>query len=96
MKIPKRVKVGGITYKVKLINGVDKADEFTVGAWRGKDGVIYIDKNVSKRMQEHFFIHELMHALFFHCDIEQDEHKVSLLATALEMIIKDNPDLFIQ
>ena len=40
------------------------------------------------------FLHELIHTIFYHCDIEQDEHVVEALAQALYMIIKDNPGIF--
>lgn len=97
MKIPKRVKIGGITYKVKevdQINRLNNYDSKTVGLWKIENATIYIDKHLEQQIKEKFFLHELFHAIFEHCNIEQDENKVDLLSTALYMVVKDNPELF--
>lgn len=97
MKIPKKVKVGAITYKVKQVDKVNRLDEvgyITTGLWEPLESVIYIDKNLEEQQKLHGFIHELIHAIFDHCGIEQDENKVDLIATALHMIIVDNPEIF--
>ena len=97
MKIPKRIKVGGVIYKVKQVKKINRIDENhgkTVGLWNSEKAVIYLDKNLEKQMKEQCFIHELFHALFDHCAIEQNEDKVDLLSTALYMVIKDNPKIF--
>ena len=97
MKIPKKVKVGGITYKVKEVDKINRFNNYqskTVGLWQPENAVIYLDKNLGKQVKEKFFLHELFHAIFEHCNIEQAEDKVDLLSTALYMVIKDNPDIF--
>lgn len=97
MKIPKKVKVGGITYKVKEVNSINRINEVdgkTVGLWEPAKSVIYLDKNLEKQAKEKFYLHELFHAIFEHCNIEQAEDKVELLSTALYMVIKDNPGMF--
>lgn len=98
MKIPKKVKVGGVTYKVKEVDEVQQINcrngFTTVGLWEPIESVIYLDKHLEKQAKERMFLHELFHAIFDHCNIEQAEDKVELLSTALYMVIKDNPELF--
>lgn len=95
MKIPKKVKVGGIVYRVKEVNRINRIDDDgkTVGLWVPSESTIYIDKNIEEQMKERYFLHELFHAIFEHCNIEQAEDKVELLSTAFYMVVKDNPGM---
>lgn len=95
MKIPKKVKVGGITYKVSEVNCVESPNEDkSWGRITYSQSEIRILNKLEQKQKELTLIHELIHALFTHCNIEQDENKVKLISTALYMLIKDNPKLF--
>lgn len=97
MKIPKKVKIGGTVYKVKevdRINRFDNSDDHYIGLWVEEEATIYLDKNVEIQIEEKCFLHELLHGIFDHCNIEQDEGEVRLLENALYMVIKDNPGIF--
>lgn len=93
MKIPKKIKVGGITYKVKNVD-IITAGTGVCGSCNYDNSTIELLKKHKRQAKEQTFIHELLHAIFYHCNIEQDEHKIELLAQALYMVIKDNPGIF--
>lgn len=97
ISIPKKVKVGGLVYKVRQVDKVNRTnspDSETVGLWEPRDTVIYLKKDMDRQAKELYFLHELFHAIFEHCNIEQAEDKVDLLAHALYMVAKDNPGVF--
>lgn len=97
MKIPEKIKVGGITYQVKQVDKIDKSiigEGFTVGLWEPLDCNIYLVKNANEQAKERYFLHEVIHALFDHCNLKQSEDKVERLSSALYMFIKDNPEIF--
>lgn len=93
MKIPKKIKVGGIHYKVKLVNQISTGTDYC-GLCNESNTTIEILKNYKRHVQEEILLHELLHAIFSHCDLEQDEHLIEVLAQALHMVIKDNPEMF--
>lgn len=93
MKIPKKVKVGGITYKVKNV-GIISCGTNCCGSCDLDNSVIELLKKHKKQAKEQTFLHELLHAMFYHCNLEQDEHLIEVLAQALYMVIKDNPEVF--
>lgn len=93
MKIPKKVKVGGITYKVKRVDLIHGGTTIC-GQCDCNRSAIELLNSSKKQQMEITFLHELLHTIFYHCDIEQDEHVVEALAQALYMIIKDNPGIF--
>lgn len=93
MKIPKKVKVGGITYKVKDVDIISSGTS-DCGICSLDDSCIELLRKHKKQAKEITFLHELLHAIFYHCAMEQDEHVVEVLANALHMVIKDNPEMF--
>lgn len=93
MKIPKKVKVGGTTYKIKNVDIISAGTGLN-GLCDYDNSVIELLKSHKQQAKEEVFLHELIHALFYHCDLKQDEHTVELLAQALYMVIKDNPEVF--
>lgn len=94
MAIPKRLKVGGITYKVKKVRQIDRSAENVGGLQSETSQEIHLKKGMGRELTEKVFVHELIHAVFCHCDMEHDENKVELLANALYMVAKDNPGVF--
>lgn len=94
MAIPKRVKIGGLTYEVKKVARIDRSKDDLGGLQYESTQTIHLKKGLAKEVTEKIFIHELLHAMFCHCDIDQDEHKVELLANTLYMVAKDNPGVF--
>ena len=93
MRVPDKVKVGGLFYSVletqNLKNGCDYSGE-----------IDYVDLEIRLRpaarpRMEHCFFHELVHALHdFLGYTEHDEKKIDELAGALYALVVDNPELF--
>ena len=92
MKIPEKVKIGGLTYSVsfpdKLIMGRDFDGEVEF-----KDLEIRL-KTQNKYMMEQVFIHEVIHCLEQHIAENWSEELITKVANALYMLIIDNPELF--
>ena len=58
MKIPKKVKVGGITYKIKNVD-IISAGSGTCGCCSFDDSIIELLKGHKKQAKELTFLHEL-------------------------------------
>ena len=86
MELPKKIKVGNITYKIirrKLKNDF--------GTHCPEKQEITISTGLSKKMTRNTFFHELTHALFFQIGafVEQkDEVLVQSLANELDKLFK--------
>jgi Zn-dependent peptidase ImmA (M78 family) len=65
MKIPKNVKIFGITYKVKLEDGVYDGVDKCCGTLDQDKKIICIDKTMDKFNQNHTFFHECIHAVLY-------------------------------
>ena len=87
MTIPKKIKVGGLTYKVLIVDQIDGDD--ASGITDPKTLTIKIIK-CHPNVMEQTFIHELLHAINF----EKEQEEVEFLSMSLYQVIKDNPKLF--
>jgi len=93
MKMPDKVKIGGLTYAVNL------TDVLHNGA--GFDGEIHYDKceirirpQGEARMQL-ILCHEVLHGVYEHLGYSNhDEKQIDELARALYALVVDNPELF--
>jgi len=94
MNIPKKVKVGGKFYTVKitdcLIGGTDnRAAEIDY-----RNNEIRIGHNETSRQHASFW-HEIFHAIFDDLGYsEHDEKQVDELSNKLHALIVDNPKIF--
>lgn len=88
MQIPKQVKVGGIRYKVKIVES-DEVDEKVGAVISAEKCTIKLVKGEKQFMEEAF-----LHELFFTINMEYEEPIVEFFAQSLYQIIVDNPTLF--
>ena len=93
MKIPKKVKIGGLTYTVEI------TDNLFLGAanYCGEityDTLMIRVKPQAKEKMEADFLHEVMHGIFNFLGLEQDERHIEEIAQALYALIVDNPEMF--
>ena len=103
MKIPKKIKVGGIEYQIRKMKKrqVDEIDgEYIPVA----DGRVNIDKqfieflfdpDIKQDYKEFIFFHELTHLLFYYAwtgktKSWKDETEVNNFAFLLYQVLKDN------
>lgn len=94
MQIPERIKIGGIIYHVKNEAVVSRDNHNIDGEVNYSEQIIRLKDVIQGEYREAVFIHEIVHAMFEFCGIEQDENIVSRLSNALHMVIKDNPEIF--
>jgi DNA-directed RNA polymerase delta subunit len=81
MKIPKRLKIGAITYDIRISDKMKYA-----GIILRECNLIKIKKELSKQQREETFFHELVHAINW----EMDEKEVELFAQALYQVFSKN------
>jgi len=94
MRITDKVKIGGQVFEVNQVQCVSDDDKNVDGKiWYDK-GLIQIQVDVKDDYKEYVLLHEIMHGIFEFCGYEQDENRVDVLARALHMVIKDNPEVF--
>lgn len=99
--IPDRVKVGGVTYAIKHEPRINhECDVGGVCDHCTCEIVIQSTEVYAQDYREHILLHEVFHALLRHLSLENkivdgaEEDVVDALAKGLQMLIKDNPDMF--
>jgi len=99
MKLPKRVKIGSIPWRVAERNKLWSNEQEVLGQTDADNKTIEIlAEGVIPQEKARVFIHELLHALWYEYDIGEpvDEEKaVTQLATGLAAVMADNPTMFL-
>lgn len=93
MNIPKKVKIGGKTYSIKITDKMNLG-KFNVSAEIDFYNLIIRIAPNSKDKVMADFIHELIHGILDFLGYKNhNEKKVDELANALLMVIRDNPEI---
>lgn len=91
MKIPETVKVGPFTYKVNLVEIVDRGRPELIGwAIHDVNKEIRIQKNLDQDKLESVFVHELLHCMDVFMRLGLSEEQVDRLEGAVYMALKEN------
>lgn len=94
MKIPKKLKIGGITYAVEQTKNLTMGNANYSGEIDYKECVIRVCPSNPQKMKADF-CHEMIHAVLDHLGYtDHDEKKVDELGHALCMVFEDNPEMF--
>lgn len=94
MKIPKKLKIGGVTYEVQETKNLTLGNANYSGEIDYTDCVIRICPCNPQKMKADF-CHEMVHGILDHLGYtDHDEKKVDELAKALYMVFEDNPEMF--
>ena len=92
MKIPKKLKIGNVTYTISQLLEDQKDDYYGTGSFKYQ--WIKIDfKQLSKDHIGETFLHEIIHQILDQhkfVDESRDEKLVSTLASGLYQVLKDN------
>jgi hypothetical protein len=90
MRIPRKVKVGAIPYKVQFKREVRDGSRRLAALADHMRQVIEIDNRYPQDQQEDSFLHEMLHCLsdVFHADLT--ETQICILTPALHAFLKDN------
>lgn len=83
MNIPKKIKVGGLTYKVIIVDAIK--DSTAQAQTRHDEQVILLRKMKKTRMEQTFF-HEIMHCI----NNELNEVEIESIAVGIFQVLKDN------
>jgi len=101
MKIPKKIIILGIPYKVKLVNSMTKTlkelditeeegDKQAIGYVLCKNSMILIDRKTSQETQESTFIHEILEVINDSLELNLVHRNISSLEASLYQVLKDN------
>jgi hypothetical protein len=93
MNIPKKIKIGGLVFKVELYENLTAGAQ-SYGQMRPMEQKIVIDKTLSEQMQEQTFIHEILEVIDSNYELKLEHRNISVLEAALYQVIKDNPKVF--
>lgn len=88
MNIPDKLKIGGIVYKIELVDEIRDGDN--AGRLETKKNRILLDKTGPINQLELTLLHEIIHAI----NIEVEEKDVEFLAQALYQVLVDNGLVF--
>lgn len=87
MKIPSKLKIGGVVWNVKEVDALEMdVDNTTSGDTCHEIQTIRLRKNLSPEMKEQTFFHELFHAM----DLQLEHNAVELLAIIFHQVLKEN------
>ncbi|WP_027725441.1 hypothetical protein [Tuberibacillus calidus] len=88
--IPEKVKVAGIEYDIKEVNGL--TDKFNLlGQINYNIGIIELDDGISECRKEQTLVHEILHACFKEAGYdEHDEDMINRVGIVLYQVLKDN------
>jgi len=91
MKIPRKLKVGPHTYKVRRKKKiVDEEGHELRGECRVEERVILLQSGLKNTRLCETFLHEVMHAIDEENQMELGENRVNLISLCLLQIILDN------
>jgi len=93
MKIPEKVKIGGRIYTVTTTENIKLGTNYSAEIDYEKLEIRI--RPIAQAKMEHDFLHELTHGIFdFAGYKDPDEELIDRIASALHMIITDNPGVF--
>ena len=99
MKIPKKVKIGPHTYKIKFVEKMGE-DHDAIGHSVHERGIITLDPDMTQTQLEDTFLHEILHCLDQQTKVFEGDNKseiedsVARLTPLLLQFVKDNPEVF--
>lgn len=94
MNIPKKLKIGGITYTVEQTKNLTLGNANYSGEIDYIECVIRIVPSNPQKMKADF-VHEMVHGILDHLGYSNhDEKKVDEMAKALYMIFEGNSEMF--
>lgn len=94
MKIPEKVKVGGITYSVKTSDRLQLGND-AIAEIDFNKATIEIWSDIDEQVARRALLHEIVHAIYSNLGYStHDEKQIDELAGALYQVIVDNEEVF--
>lgn len=97
MNIPKKLKIGGVSYTVKFVDTVTMGNQVCYGKISYDSSAIELsNKNLGIQCKEMTFLHEILHGIAYQANltITDEEQVIDTLAKGLHQVILDNPNVF--
>lgn len=100
MKLPKTLKIGPVTYKVKTEKDLrNSEDKQLYGQYRAGTGEIILDTKIPSNRWRSVLLHEVLHGIWASQSLykskyaEHEEEIVSLLTPMMLQFLQDNKEL---
>jgi len=93
MKLPKKIKVGGIVYDIEITKVPDVpplCKNHADGQVDYDKCKIFIDESLPQQLREQVLFHEIIHAIEYNNNFESEERIIQTFASNLYQVIKDN------
>jgi len=94
MTIPESVKIGGIRYKVEVVDALDVENADLVGSIDYRKQRIQLRAGMGSDITAQTLWHEILHAIFVNLGFDQDETRIEQFAAVLNALVVDNPEMF--
>ena len=97
MKIPKKIKIGALTYDVLRCDEVIVNNEEVAGSVSPSLQQIKIQKDLGEDFKNLVLIHEIVHAIAHHAgrgDLYEDESVIECFANGFAQVMVDNKGIF--
>ncbi len=83
--------IGGIQYKIDFVDDLrDETGKRVNGTLKTDQSTIDVATDVSKQKQYSILVHEAMHGIQLHYDVDGDEHIVTKIAGGMYAFIVNN------
>ncbi len=97
MTIPNQVKIGGLVYKVKMVDNCPLGYDYSGEISQTKEK-IYIQNGASDNSVKETLLHEIIHGMVYYMGLRGTDYNsesfVEGLAHVLLAVIEDNPEMF--
>lgn len=98
-KILKKVKIGGLKYKVEQVKGLENRElnPHLAGQIEYAKLTISVDEKFPKELRDQVFIHELTHGILVEAGyLDHEEEQADRISRVLYQVLKDNDFSFIR
>jgi len=97
MKIPEKVKIGGVNYEIRDVENLNDGQSVLYGKIDYENFIIEL--NTKYNQIDHkciVLLHEILHGILNQVtlEVENEELLVEVMSKGLYQIIKDNPEIF--
>jgi len=93
LKIPKKIKIGGLVYDIVKVDEITVQDTPVAGSISPSRQEIQLETGYKDNFSDTVFLHEILHGIAYHTgrmDLFEDESIIDCFANGLTALINDN------
>lgn len=100
MRIPEKVRIGGIDYSILSVPNLRDGEKLLYGHILYDTSEIHLSETDAKEHQRRCVVlwHEMLHGIARHAELDfstaGEETIITVLARGIYQVLKDNPDMF--